>query len=1047
MISREEFNPLDFPLALSRPINIAKPYAWAGHIPFALACVELVKPTVLVELGTHTGNSYLAFCHAVNSLNLPTRCYAVDTWQGDPHAGHYGNEVFEALKNTHDPQFGHFSTLVRRTFDEALPLFEDQSIDLLHIDGLHTYEAVKHDFETWLPKVSERGLILFHDTRVYENEFGVWRLWRELSQQYPSIEFGHSHGLGVLFVGKRSVEEYGHTLLNSGPDLLSALFMRLGDALVYEALNADFKEHIVNQERAYQGLSELRMRELGEKDAEIAKRDAEIAKRDAETARLLGEIEAARNAAISSQRHVESLLASRSWRVTSPLRKVGDFAKKLRHFVSGLAALVSSHGSGVKGIFRLLRRVWHAIALHGVRTTFSRGLRIIRAYSSLSTLPSVSSVSVVVERVPKVNRELQQHTSSVDIIVCIHNALDDVKICLESVIKNTSPPYQLILVDDGSAIETADYLRDLSTQHGCLLLRSEQATGYTFAANRGLRASTADYVVLLNSDTIVSMEWLDRMVMCAESAEDIAMVGPLSNTASWQSVPKIEDNGDWAENPLPEGITIEHMAGLIAADSARLYPRLPFLNGFCLLIKRCTLKDIGEFDEEAFASGYGEENDYCLRIRAEGGTLALADDVYVFHSQSRSYSHERRKMLMTRSADALASKHSQPIIDQLAASCRYNPVLAGIRARVATLVERESIIKAAHTRWAGKRVAFVLPAMNAGGGSNIVLSEAKALRHMGVDAIIINLAANRPFFEANYQDSGVPVIYITGQEELAGKVQDADAVIATIYYTVAWLAQAQKDLNPKTTLGYYVQDFEPFFFSPGTDGYKKALQSYTLIPQAKLFCKTGWNRDEVRNHTGASCTVIGPSFESDLFLPRPRPVQDAVRIVAMVRPASPYRAPRLTMEILRSIKNRYGDRVQIITFGVEHDDAGFLALPHDFEFQHLGLLTPQQISSVLSTCDVFTDFSTHQAMGLTAMEAMGCAMAVIVPKQGGASDFAADGVNALLVNTADHADCERALDRLVKDADLRYQLKERAVMDIAKFFPERAAVAMLDTLF
>ncbi|MDO8890565.1 MAG: class I SAM-dependent methyltransferase [Sulfurimicrobium sp.] len=1040
MNSREEFNPLDYPLAFSRPINIAKPFAWVGHIPFAFLSVDLVRPAVLVELGTHTGNSYLAFCHAVSSLNLPTRCFAVDTWQGDPHAGHYGDEVFGILKTAHDQKYGHFSTLLRRTFDEALPLFEDQSIDLLHIDGLHTYEAVKHDFDTWLPKVSERGLILFHDTRVYENNFGVWRLWRDLSQQYPSIEFGHSHGLGVLFAGKRSVEEYGHILLNAVPDTLASLFTRLGDALVCEASYADAMEHIVNQDRAYQALSELRIREVGERDAAIVQKNAEISM-------LSGEIETLRTTAKAAQIHVESMLASKSWRVTSPLRKAGDFARKIRRLVSGLAALISSHGGGMKGVAGILRRARHAIALHGVRSTLSRGLRIVLAYGGAAPRQFGPAISLVVESVPTVSRELHQHAASVDIIVCVHNALNDVKVCLESVARNTSAPYQLVLVDDGSELETAEFLRDFAAQHGCLLLRSDQATGYTFAANRGLRASSADYVVLLNSDTIVSPEWLDRMVMCAASDANIAMVGPLSNTASWQSVPKIEDSGDWAENPLPEGITVEHMAGLIAADSMRLYPRLPFLNGFCLLIKRTTLKNIGEFDEEAFASGYGEENDYCLRIWAAGGTLAVADDVYVYHAQSRSYSHERRKMLITRAAEALAAKHSQPTIDQLAAVCRYDPVLAGIRARVAVLAERETVVNAARERWAGKRIAFVLPVMNAGGGANIVLSEAKALRRMGVDAVIINLAANKPFFEANYPDSEVPVVYITGPAELSAKIQDADAAIATIYYSVAWLEQAQKDLSPRTALGYYVQDFEPSFFSQGSDGYKKALQSYTLIPKMKLFCKTGWNRDEVRNHTGANCTVIGPSFESDLFLPRPRPLQDAVRVVAMIRPASPYRAPQLTMEILCSIKNRYGERVQIVTFGVEHDDPAFLSLPHDFEFQHLGLLTPWQISSVLSTCDIFADFSTHQAMGLTAMEAMGCAMAVIVPKRGGASDFAMDGINALVVDTADHAECERALDRLVRDADLRYSIRERAVMDITKFFPERAALAMLDTIF
>ncbi|MDP1703288.1 MAG: class I SAM-dependent methyltransferase, partial [Sulfurimicrobium sp.] len=429
MNSREEFNPLDYPLAFSRPINIAKPFAWVGHIPFAFLSVDLVRPAVLVELGTHTGNSYLAFCHAVSSLNLPTRCFAVDTWQGDPHAGHYGDEVFGILKTAHDQKYGHFSTLLRRTFDEALPLFEDQSVDLLHIDGLHTYEAVKHDFDTWLPKVSERGLILFHDTRVYENNFGVWRLWRDLSQQYPSIEFGHSHGLGVLFAGKRSVEEYGHILLNAVPDTLATLFTRLGDALVCEASYADAMEHIVNQDRAYQALSELRIREVGERDAAIVQKNAEISM-------LSGEIETLRTTAKAAQIHVESMLASKSWRVTSPLRKAGDFARKIRRLVSGLAALISSHGGGMKGVAGILRRARHAIALHGVRSTLSRGLRIVLAYGGAAPRQFGPAISLVVESVPTVSRELHQHAASVDIIVCVHNALNDVKVCLESVARN-----------------------------------------------------------------------------------------------------------------------------------------------------------------------------------------------------------------------------------------------------------------------------------------------------------------------------------------------------------------------------------------------------------------------------------------------------------------------------------------------------------------------------------------------------------------------------------------------------------------------------------
>jgi hypothetical protein len=220
--------------------------AWWQHVPFAHWIVCATAPRVLVELGTHTGVSYAAFCEAVLRKGLATRCHAVDTWCGDPHAGEYGPEVLDELRPFHDERFGAFSTLLQCTFDEALGHFEDRSIDLLHIDGLHTYEAVRHDFESWLPKLSDRAVVLFHDINVRSGDFGVWRLWAELRQQYPSFEFVHGYGLGILAVGTDISPPIAELCELSDPTGLARIRMRF--AWLGERWWIDTRERLLVQD-------------------------------------------------------------------------------------------------------------------------------------------------------------------------------------------------------------------------------------------------------------------------------------------------------------------------------------------------------------------------------------------------------------------------------------------------------------------------------------------------------------------------------------------------------------------------------------------------------------------------------------------------------------------------------------------------------------------------------------------------------------------------------------------------------------------------------
>ena len=801
------------------------------------------------------------------------------------------------------------------------------------------------------------------------------------------------------------------------------LWLMVQDQSGQHQLNLELRNEVSEKDRQL----ERKEQELEQKEQELEQKDLIIAQRVREIQGVIGQL--------------EDIRRSQSWRLMRRFQRVreafitpgGRLETLILKFLRGVRAW-RRDGTGAsfrRVVFETLTRT---------RSAYFR----FRYRRQLATRDLTVPIFLPATSVP-------HHTASVDIVVCVHNALDDVQRCLQSVVRYALQPYHLIVIDDGSATETQQYLEDFSESQGVTLIRNEQAQGYTLAANIGLRASTGDYVILLNSDTIVTPRWLDRLVNCAETDPKIGIVGPLSNTASWQSVPEIFDaEGDWADNVLPEALPINEMARRVAVASDRIFPRVPFLNGFCLMIKRALIEEIGYFDDETFGAGYGEENDYCIRTVRADWDLAIADDVYIYHAQSKSYSTERRIELAKMADAALIEKHGHPIILQGLQVCRNDPSLLGIRARNQAAQMRANLIAKGMARWEGKRVIFILPIAKPGGGGHVIVQEAQAIQKMGVDVCFLNLKGSQASFEASFPENTIPVIYAEEARLSSFVLNTFDVVIATVYHTVEWM----EAIVPGTSgplKAYYIQDVEPWFFEKGSPEYRRAKSSYTYFPDMIRFAKTEWNARKVNNLTGAECFTIGPSLDIDLFRPRPR--RDSawpdrpLRVTAMIRPSTPRRQAQFTMEVLQNFYQIHKSEVEIILFGCSPDDPDFHRLNADFPWRNAGILTRSQLVSLFNEIDIFVDFSLFQAMGLTAMEAMACGAAVIVPGEGGADSFAVQNLNAMIVNTQSKERCVKLLSRLVSDHDLRTKIQQQAIADICQFPPEQAAYNILETIF
>jgi len=240
-----------------------------------------------------------------------------------------------------------------------------------------------------------------------------------------------------------------------------------------------------------------------------------------------------------------------------------------------------------------------------------------------------SYIPKIIDILQKIPQRMDTETTYlVDVVVPIYNAYEDFEKCLYSLFKYQDI-YRIVLIDDGSTDRRVKELLHTLKEHECepfRIIENEENVGFVRTVNKGMKMSEND-VILLNTDTIVTNGWAEKMRACAESHSSIATVNPFSNNCVVCTIP----------GGIPEGFSIDSFAECVETASFKKYPELPATFGFCMYIKRDVINKLGYFDEESFGKGYGEETDFCLRAIQKGYRNVLCDNTFVFHKGQASF--------------------------------------------------------------------------------------------------------------------------------------------------------------------------------------------------------------------------------------------------------------------------------------------------------------------------------------------------------------------------------------------------------------------------
>jgi GT2 family glycosyltransferase len=675
-----------------------------------------------------------------------------------------------------------------------------------------------------------------------------------------------------------------------------------------------------------------------------------------------------------------------------------------------------------------------------------------------------------------------------DIMIICQDRFNFLRDCVESVIRHTSYPYNIFLIYDARDGNTQRRIKHHVKNYPHITLYPiENRHRYHAACNIGLRASAGAYIVLLNSDTYVLPGWLENMVQCAESKKNIALVNPVMNSSFFDCF------------PIPPGLDIYTLSEKIQELSRKTYPDVFGASGSCLLIKKEALKDLGLFDE-GYRHEYWQDLDYSMRALSKGWRIVLADNTFVYHNGLETVSIASRERMYAADHTLFFQKWERIYRKQSAKFLKQEPLQYLRKAifpqperllyriffdslpmtlyrdgieffRTASLTDifahRTSIVhhikrrldkkKSHHNkgknidvfttatvgskyvnnlpRRRGLSIIFLVTHLNIAGGviSIIQLVNEFIKRGHTAQVVTLNPAPNNDLLQLYTR----PLIY-RNIHAMAKNFPKCDILVATFWRTAyLWYKKIVRD-HPHVLPFYFIQDYESWFYPEGDSRQKKVFESYSYIPNRIV--KSAWLEGILKKH-GFSSHKIHLGLNLDIFYPRMmNNAQPPYRILSFAAPDTPRRGFEHAVKAFQELCSRRRD-VHIVFFGAKDLSCYNLCFPHE----NYGVIWDQnKVAEIYSSCHVAVDTSLFQGFGRLGLEAMACGTPAVLPKTGGITEYAKDGINCLMVNSKNPQAVAGAIESILDNSSLRKKLISEGKKTARKFCHKDEAEKILN---